>query len=87
MGSINTVTSSPPSYEVIVQESSNELPPPSYAEAVALLHRTIENGKYFLLYHSSLHDISIKHDKKKTSFLTRCQIELCDSILRQCHSR
>lgn len=43
MGSINTVTSSPPSYEVIVQESSNELPPPSYAEAVALLHRTIEN--------------------------------------------
>ncbi|XP_076680388.1 uncharacterized protein LOC143375304 isoform X2 [Andrena cerasifolii] len=44
MGSIGTaVTLGPPSYEVIVQESSNELPPPSYAEAIALLHRTIEN--------------------------------------------
>ncbi|XP_054008464.1 uncharacterized protein LOC128892227 isoform X1 [Hylaeus anthracinus] len=43
MGPISTAASGPPSYEVIVQENSNELPPPSYAEAVALLQRTIDN--------------------------------------------
>ncbi|XP_076634661.1 uncharacterized protein LOC143348393 isoform X1 [Colletes latitarsis] len=43
MGPIGTVTSGPPSYEVIVRENSNELPPPSYAEAIALLQRTIGN--------------------------------------------
>lgn len=42
-GPIGTATPGPPSYEVIVRESSNELPPPSYTEAIALLHRTIEN--------------------------------------------
>ncbi|XP_015438950.1 PREDICTED: uncharacterized protein LOC107193924 [Dufourea novaeangliae] len=43
MGPIGAAASSPPSYEVIVQETPNELPPPSYAEAVALLHRTLGN--------------------------------------------
>ena len=55
MGSMGTaVTLGPPSYEVIVQESSNELPPPSYAEAIALLHRTIENGKHLCVCGTSI---------------------------------
>lgn len=38
---IDIQTSDPPSYEVIAQETYNELPPPSYAEAVALVRKTI----------------------------------------------
>lgn len=41
----SSTTSSPPSYEVVVREPPNELPPPSYAEVVALLHKTLGNGK------------------------------------------
>lgn len=38
----------PPSYEVITQgQGPSELPPPSYAEAVALLHQAGINGKSF----------------------------------------
>ncbi|XP_076292592.1 uncharacterized protein LOC143214916 isoform X1 [Lasioglossum baleicum] len=43
IGNMSSTTSSPPSYEVVVQEVPNELPPPSYAEAVALLHKTLAN--------------------------------------------
>ncbi|XP_076661904.1 uncharacterized protein LOC143365522 isoform X2 [Halictus rubicundus] len=43
IGNMGSATSSPPSYEVVVQEVPNELPPPSYAEAVALLHKTLAN--------------------------------------------
>ncbi|XP_003251929.1 uncharacterized protein LOC100868353 isoform X2 [Apis florea] len=38
---IDIQTPGPPSYEAIAQESCNELPPPSYAEAVALIRKTI----------------------------------------------
>ncbi|KAF3421543.1 hypothetical protein E2986_01516 [Frieseomelitta varia] len=38
---IDIQTPDPPSYEVIAQETYNELPPPSYAEAVALVRKTI----------------------------------------------
>ncbi|XP_031845858.1 uncharacterized protein LOC116432733 [Nomia melanderi] len=39
----SSTTSSPPSYEVVVREPPNELPPPSYAEVVALLHKSLGN--------------------------------------------
>lgn len=40
-GASGAAASGPPSYEVIARgTTSNELPPPSYAEAVALLHRS-----------------------------------------------
>ncbi|KOX79231.1 hypothetical protein WN51_07233 [Melipona quadrifasciata] len=38
---IDIQTPDPPSYEAIAQETYNELPPPSYAEAVALVRKTI----------------------------------------------
>lgn len=44
MQHIGTISSNPPSYEVIAHETSNELPPPSYEEAIALVHKTIENN-------------------------------------------
>ncbi|XP_043599706.1 uncharacterized protein LOC122575171 [Bombus pyrosoma] len=41
---IDIQTPGPPSYEAIAQEICNELPPPSYAEAVALVRKTIESN-------------------------------------------
>ncbi|XP_034180864.1 uncharacterized protein LOC117604652 isoform X1 [Osmia lignaria lignaria] len=41
---ISTISSNPPSYEVIAREISNELPPPSYEEAITLVHKSTENN-------------------------------------------
>lgn len=46
VGSTGTVTPGPPAYEVVAHGSCpnpNEVPPPSYTEAIALLHRTTMN--------------------------------------------
>lgn len=46
VGTSGMGTPGPPSYEVITQaQGSNELPPPSYAEAVSLLRQAGINGK------------------------------------------
>lgn len=51
---IDIQTSGPPSYEAIAQESCNELPPPSYTEAVALIRKTIGSSKNFSFYYNIL---------------------------------
>lgn len=51
---IDIQTPGPPSYEAIAQEICNELPPPSYAEAVALVRKTIESSKNLSFSYKSL---------------------------------
>ena len=44
-------TPGPPAYDVIVQgQGPSELPPPSYAEAIALLQQAGVHGKYFTVF-------------------------------------
>lgn len=51
VGTSGMGTPGPPSYEVITQaQGSNELPPPSYAEAVSLLRQAGINGKFHEKY-------------------------------------
>ncbi|KAG7209592.1 hypothetical protein KM043_011253 [Ampulex compressa] len=46
IGSAGTGTPGPPSYDVIIHnQARNELPPPSYAEAIALLHQANNDTK------------------------------------------